>query len=216
MTQYLKLFKNESEYDDSESKGVVNHLVDDAEIEVIPPTPIDPHEYVDLGLPSGTLWAKMNVGANSETDYGDYYQYGKGANTYQITSGESNYSGVENPLAASADTATQAWGGRWHMPTSAQCQELMDNTTQEWTTINGVNGSKFTAQNGNYLFFPASGRFLKGTLNYLGEYCYYWASSTLDSGTIYTYYMYYFYNDMKGVTTSTLRYYGYSVRPVMG
>lgn len=109
MGKYLKLFKNESEYDDSESKGIVNHLVDDAEIEVISPTPIDPHEYVDLGLPSGTLWAKMNVGANSETDYGDYYQYGKGANTYQITSGESNYSGVENPLAASADTATQAW-----------------------------------------------------------------------------------------------------------
>ena len=32
--------------------------------------------YVDLGLPSGTKWAKCNVGAATETDYGDYFQWG--------------------------------------------------------------------------------------------------------------------------------------------
>ncbi len=90
-----------------------------------PPTPT--YESVDLGLPSGTLWARYNVGATSETDYGDYYQYGKGADDYSVTSGQSIYSGTENPLATSADTAAQVWGGNWHIPTTAQCQELIDN-----------------------------------------------------------------------------------------
>lgn len=40
------------------------------------------HDYVDLGLPSGTLWATMNVGASSETEYGNYYKYGLGASQY--------------------------------------------------------------------------------------------------------------------------------------
>ena len=75
------------------------------------------HTYIDLGLPSGTLWATMNVGASSETDYGNYYQYGKGASQYAATSSDSNYDGIENPLATIADTAAQVWGGDWHMPT---------------------------------------------------------------------------------------------------
>ena len=119
--------------------------------------PYNGHQYVDLGLPSGTKWATMNVGASSETDYGNYYQYGKGAAQYAATSGDSNYSGTEDPLDSSVDTAVQVWGGSWHMPTREQMQELTANTTYEWTTINGVNGGKFTATNGNYVFFPAAG-----------------------------------------------------------
>ena len=37
----------------------------------------DPHEYVDLDLPSGTLWAKCNVGANDPEEYGDYFAWGE-------------------------------------------------------------------------------------------------------------------------------------------
>ena len=125
------------------------------------------HAFVDLGLPSGTKWATMNVGANSMTDYGNYYQYGKGADDYFVTSGQSDYSGIENPLATSADTAAQVWGGNWHMPTSAQCQELINNTTYSWETNfngSGINGGKFTAQNGNYIFFPANGQYWSGKL----------------------------------------------------
>ena len=116
------------------------------------------HQWIDLGLPSGTKWATMNVGASSETDYGNYYMYGKGADTYQVTSSQSNYSGTENPLAASADTATQVWGGQWHMPTKEQCEELINNTTYEWVLNyqdSGINGSTFTA-NGQTLFIPAA------------------------------------------------------------
>ena len=35
------------------------------------------HEYVDLGLPSGTLWATCNVGASKPEDYGDYFAWGE-------------------------------------------------------------------------------------------------------------------------------------------
>ena len=36
----------------------------------------DNHEYVDLGLPSGTLWATRNVGADKPEDIGDYFAWG--------------------------------------------------------------------------------------------------------------------------------------------
>ena len=121
------------------------------------PDPYNGHEYVDLGLTSGTLWATMNVGASSETDYGNYYQYGKGAAQYAATSGDSNYSGTEDPLAASADTAAQVWGGDWHMPTLEQVYELMENTTRTesgdcvvfTSTING-NQITLPIYNGDY------------------------------------------------------------------
>ena len=174
-----------------------------------PPTPS--HDFVDLGLPSGTKWATMNVGANSITDYGNYYQYGKGSAQYAVTSGQSDYSGTENPLATSADTATVEWGGNWHMPTKAQCEELTANTTYEWTTIDGVNGGKFTAQNGNYIFIPAAGYYFSGSLGNVGRYGYVWSSTPNGSGYAYNLYV---YSGGKGMY-GNYRFYGFSVRPVM-
>lgn len=37
----------------------------------------DPGDWVDLGLPSGLLWATRNVGATSPEDYGDYFAWGE-------------------------------------------------------------------------------------------------------------------------------------------
>ena len=173
------------------------------------------HEYVDLGLPSGTKWATMNVGASSETDYGNYYQYGKGAAQYAATSGDSNYSGTEDPLAASADTGAQVWGGSWHMPTRAQMEELTANTTYEWVTNyqdSGINGGLFTALNGNTIFFPAAGGWGDGSQVNVGDYGYYWGSSP--NGSNSACYLY-FGNGYKYVYNS-YREYGYSVRPVVG
>ena len=176
---------------------------------------VDPyagHEYVDLGLPSGTKWATMNVGASSETDYGNYYQYGKGAAQYAATSGDSNYSGTEDPLDSSVDTAVQVWGGSWHMPTRAQMQELTANTTYEWTTINGVNGGKFTATNGNYVFFPAAGYWGNGSQSNVGSYGGYWGSSPYGSNGACGLY----FGDGYNGVLDCLREDGYSVRPVVG
>lgn len=173
--------------------------------------PYNGHAYVDLGLPSGTKWATMNVGATSETEYGNYYQYGKGADDYAVTSGQSDYSGTENPLALSADTAAQVWGGQWHMPTSAQCAELTANTTYEWTTINGVNGGKFTAQNGNYIFIPAVGYYHSV---FETDETRLWCSTPETENSSRAYFLY--FNEWDYGVSDNPRYFGETVRPVIG
>ena len=36
---------------------------------------INNHEYVDLGLPSGKLWATCNIGASSSEENGSYFAW---------------------------------------------------------------------------------------------------------------------------------------------
>lgn len=182
MGKYLKKFETEAAYTAAESSLIlpnVSLITENDRVAYKPYTApiIDGHEYVDLGLPSGTKWARMNIGANSEAEYGNYYQYGKGASQYAATSGQSEYSGTENPLSSAADTVVQVWGGSWHMPTWDQLKELTANTTYEFTTINGINGGKFIAQNGNYVFFPASGYYFNGSQSDVGSGGFYWGSA---------------------------------------
>lgn len=179
----------------------------------VPKPIIDGHEYVDLGLPSGTLWATMNVGASSETDYGNYYMYGMGSKTYDST--DTRYTGTEDPLDLSKDTAVQVWGGPWHMPTREQMQELIDNTTYQQVTDykgSGINGGTFTATNGAVLFFPAAGFWSSGSQSNVGNVGGYWGSSPNGSGSAYGLG---FYGGLEGVSDAT-REFGYSVRPMVG
>ena len=163
----------------------------------------DDHEWVDLGLPSGTLWATMNVGASNPEDYGDYFAWGetqpKGYydwSTYKWCNGDYNqltkyctksgygYNGfVDNKaeLDPEDDAATANWGSGWRMPSLEQMQELRDNCTSEWTTRNGVNGRLFTSNiNGASLFLPAAGYRWGDGLYDAGSWGNYW-SRTLDS-----------------------------------
>jgi len=155
----------------------------------------------------------MNVGATSETDYGNYYMYGMGSKTYDST--DTPYAGTEDPLATSADTAAQEWGGDWHMPTKAQMQELKDNTTYQWVTDynnSGINGGLFTAQNGKSVFFPAGGVWNNGSQYNVGSYGYCWGSSPRGSSTAYNLF---FVNGNEDVGND-LRENGLSVRGVIG
>lgn len=138
------------------------------------------HEYVDLGLPSGTLWATTNVGATKETDTGNYYMYGKGS--VQHHRGDSYYTGTENPLSSEYDTATQEWGKDWCMPTDDQFNELERNTTHlPNTIIDGVVGSKFVnkTDSSKYIFIPYSGYYhtLYEELQSLGSSASVWSST---------------------------------------
>ena len=164
----------------------------------------DTHEYVDLGLPSGTLWATCNVGANAPEEYGDYFAWGETSpkdvynwSTYQ------HYEG---------DAATANWGDEWRMPTKEEWQELLDNTANKWTTQNGVNGRLFTGSNGNSLFLPAAGFRWDDALNYAGSYGYYWSSS-LDTDSQNDAWLFDLYSDYYGMY-SLYRGYGQSVRAV--
>ena len=172
------------------------------------------HEYVDLGLPSGTLWAKCNVGASKESGYGGYYQWGgiedfadkekrcewgsypHGGNFNKLTkyNTDEELGTVDNKtvLDLSDDVAHQVMGGDWHMPTKEQLQELIDNTTSEWTTVDGINGRRFTSKfNGNSIFIPAAGWRAGRSLNSAGYNCYLWSSSLYQSSPSNAYYLYF-------------------------
>ncbi len=156
--------------------------------------------YVDLGLPSGTLWAEVNVGAINPYDYGDYFAWGETAAksnynwvTYAHGSGtsaltkyctNSSYGTVDNKttLEAADDAATAILGNIARPPTADEWRELIDNTTSVSTTQNGIQGMLFTGPNGNSIFLPAAGyKNGTGTSN-IGSYGYYWTAS-LNSST---------------------------------
>ncbi len=147
----------------------------------------DPADWVDLGLPSGLQWATRNVGASSPTDYGNYYAWGETSpksvydwstyRYYNSETGVTKYTGNDGltTLQPGDDAATVNYGGR--TPTISEWQELINNTTHQWVTINGVNGQCFTGSNGNSLFLPAAGFRYGSGLYDAGSDGYYWSSS---------------------------------------
>lgn len=221
MSLYLKKFENHTQYNTYTASTefiMPNVSICTTEGDVHYNPYVDPyngHEYVDLGLPSGTLWATMNVGATGMTDYGNYYQYGKGDAQYAATSGQSDYTGTENPLALSADTAVQVWGGQWHMPTRAQFNELTANTYYRWVTNyqgSGKKGATYTA-NGQTLFIPAAGYYNNGNLYGVDNFGSAWSSTP--SSVSYVYRLFFNDNGGKDVNCAAGNV-GYSIRPVVG
>jgi hypothetical protein len=198
------------------------------------------HDYVDLGLPSGLLWATCNVGADSPEEYGDYFAWGETQpkeyydwDTYQYANGTSwedpqltkycndaNYGNngfTDNltTLLPEDDAATANWGSSWRMPTEEEWRELYNNTTQTWTTQNGVNGRLFTAANGNSLFLPAAGCIMDDEFEHISVTGLYWSSSLdTDFPSLAWYYYFDFYSGNDGIDDFYIRYFGQSVRPV--
>ena len=190
--------------------------------------------YVDLDLPSGTLWAACNIGANAPEQYGDYFAWGETQpkdnyswNTYQYCNGSESslirycnssgfgYNGFTDNLTMllpEDDAATVNWGEDWRMPTKEEWQELFNNTTMTWTQQNGVKGRLFTAANGASLFLPAAGYRWDNELDGIGSYGYYWSRSLRTDYPDYAWYLdfgsggYHMYGHN--------RYLGLSVRPV--
>ena len=162
------------------------------------------HDYVDLNLPSGLLWATCNVGAEIPEAYGDYFAWGetKPKSDYSWSTlkycndGEgysfskyvinSDYGKVDNKtiLDYSDDAATANWGGSWRMPTQEEWEELLDerNCKLTWTTQGEFNGYRVTSiRNGKSIFLPAAGYRYDTSLNSAGSYGDYWSSSLSES-----------------------------------
>ena len=145
-------------------------------------------EYVDLGLPSGTKWATCNVGANSKTDNGLYFQCG-GVVAFSHLLYENDFDshilkyngGEKTTLHLDNDAAHIHMGGKWHMPSSEQIRELIKNTENTWVTDynhSGVNGRLFTSKrNGEKLFFPACGLLFAEGYHGLNKSGRFWSNS---------------------------------------
>ena len=191
--------------------------------EVVNICPDDNHPHmIDLGLPSGTKWACCNVGAEKPEDYGGYYAWGETEEkdvyhwtTYIHCDGSKNTChDLGSDIAGTQyDVAHVKWGGSWVMPTDEQRKELAVNCRQEWTTLNDVNGRKFTSKtNGNCIFLPAAGYRYNSGLNNNGGNGYYW-TATQYSRYAYQAYSLTFSTSSSGYNTQG-RDEGQSVRPV--
>lgn len=145
--------------------------------------------FVDLGLPSGRLWASKNLGATSESDYGWYASWGNteahelgDGYDFSISSYEvSKANGLYGKLSITNDVAHAYYGGVCRLPTLADLEELINNTNHAWATKSGTNGLSMTSMiNGNEIFLPASGYWNRSDASGFGEYGNYWTSESED------------------------------------
>ena len=189
------------------------------------------HEYVDLGLPSGTLWATCNVGADSIGDYGDRFAWGETSpkeaynwQTYKYTNddkwvlkycvnnhgthnGEYGFEDLLTELEAIDDAATVNWGDGWRTPTVDDWRELRDNCFHDMIVLNNVRGHLIKSPNGNSIFLPVE--------EIYPVFAYYWSSTlNTDYGPYYAFiYRFKFFDNDHGMS-ATERYRGCAVRPV--
>ena len=167
-----------------------DYIVYPASLEGVDEVDMICNKYVDLGLPSGTKWAKCNVGASTPEEYGDYFAWGETEpkdnyswSTYKWCNGTeytlTKYCAEDNKtvLELEDDAATVNWGKEWRTPTGEEFYELFNNCTCIWTTMNGVNGCKLVGSNGNSIFLPAAGEYYDTTLYEEGTCCSYWLNT---------------------------------------
>lgn len=182
-----------------------------------------PH-MIDLGLPSGTLWACCNVGSSSPEDYGVSYAWGETEtkSEYDYTNyayGNDEYTQNigKNIAGTKYDVAHVKWGGSWRMPSMEQIEELTNNCTSKWMTKNGTNGRLCIGPNGQSIFLPAAhwgfynDNYEKGGENYAGTY---WSSTQDTLFESHASVLYYNCWDRKLIPFRIQRYLGASVRPV--
>ncbi|MEE0990284.1 MAG: InlB B-repeat-containing protein [Paludibacteraceae bacterium] len=120
--------------------------------------------YVDLGLPSGLLWASCNIGAENPEEFGDYFAWGEvePKERYEYDNYVGNATGkynINQYMELVDDAARHNLGGNWRIPLPEEMDELVNECTWTWTTLNNVNGYEVKGPNGNTIFLPAAGEF---------------------------------------------------------
>ena len=139
-----------------------------------------------MGLPSGLQWASCNVGAAKPSDLGLFFSWGNIVGhgideEYNFSQGaydRTPAASIAADLSLDQDAARVYLGESWRMPTADELQELFDNCTSSWETMNGVDGCLFTSNiNGNSVFFPAAGFFSGRSLTNRNTSGYYWSST---------------------------------------
>ena len=127
---------------------------------------------------NGPKFAEYNVGVTDgkAESYGGYYCWGSSIDKDLSAA----YKEGTDALTGNDDTATALWGSNWRMPTKAELDDLLANCDVAWTTVNGVNGRKFTGKGdfaSNSVFLPAAGGFGFGSVYSQGYGVSYWSST---------------------------------------
>lgn len=185
-------------------------------------------DKVDLGLPSGILWATINIGASSPADAGDYFAWGEketkdnyGWETYSLCHG--SYSSIfkytqndgKKILEPQEDIATLRLGGGWRIPTKEEMEELVSECKWTWVRMNGQLGWRVTGKNGNSIFLPAAGAGSSYRIAGVGELGRYWTSTRDESN--YSAFNLRFKDGRESiVVVDDTRFYGRPVRAVYG
>ena len=173
------------------------------------------HEFVDLGLPSGRLWATCNIGAEKPTDCGDYFACGA-VEPYEINNYDTNIFNDTDAAKLSEmddehDAANVLWGDDWRMPTLTDFAELIDNCTYGSEVIDGITCGVFTSKvNNQKIVMPAAGDVCGDALSGRGRRGRCWSRSFSSASSAW---LLYFGSSERGVGTD-YRYDGFSVRPV--
>ena len=165
-------------------------------IDILSQTAAAPTGFVDLALPSGLLWCEHNIGASTPYEHGLYFSWGnvighaEGSGydfsdaVYAETPGAALTGNI--PVNGTYDLARHNMGSPCRLPTVGEFQELNSNCDSEWTDEDGVAGRRFTSRNnGNSIFFPASGYYNGTSLNYRGSGGGYWSSSYISEALAY-------------------------------
>lgn len=180
------------------------------------------HRYVDLGLPSGTLWAMCNVGADSPEDYGGYFTWGEIEPKSDSNSGmffdmdgyKYNIHNGKTELDLEDDAAYMNWGEGWHMPSTAQQEELCTECIWTWKSVKGITGYEVKSKkNKNSIFLPAAGYPSGGGAGIAGSNGSFWSRSLLYTVESDCAYVMYFNLSQIGIGAG-YRYDVHSIRPV--
>lgn len=170
------------------------------------------HDYVDLGLPSGTMWATFNVGASSPEEVGEYYAWTETQPVDENTSANYVY---KTKMKNTDDVAYVKWGPSWQMPSLRDFNELVDKhyTSCVFTTQNDVKGLLVKSlKNGNSIFLPAGGFNYDGKVNDVNVVGNYWTSTAGDAFLNGSYQFCFYEDDF--IEHYCDRFLGRSVRPV--
>ena len=194
------------------NEGKKNADAEKEKVEVVEQPAADGKEFVDLGLPSGTLWATCNVGADSPEEFGDYFAWGETSPKTDYNRDTYQSAGL-SVLEPADDAASVNWGDEWCIPTKEQWEELYQNTEHFWTDYNGVKCRLFVASNQQSLFLPAADmRWEFGNRSTTVNDGHYWSSTAYEHGESYAWtYTFFALNDNMEYLP---RHRGHSVRAV--
>ena len=218
-------------------KSLIEYINESNQVELVSDGKERGFEYVDLGLPSGAMWATCNVGADKPEDQGllfqfgrvDGYRFGDTNHKFKLNKQNKQDTGDEfipktasgklygkNDILDSEDDAAHVnMGGKWRMPTKDELKELFNNTTRKVETINRVKGMLFTSKiNNKRLFVPFAGYWYNGSFAAAGSSADMWSSQVHPSYVNSAYILYCYSSGNAGINISYYRSIAFSVRGV--